>query len=232
MELRGPENTPESAPAETARHPTTRGETPHGRAGITPMERFRFEHQKANFAYWLAGGSMAFALIVVVLVTSMVGRAEKIFVLDAGGNVHYGPLVSLSGAEEMLQTVSVLATETALSRSSVGFDLPEFLRPLFLPSAMRTLSADLDAQQEDLRTRNLHQKPVVASIKGPVAVRGSKRMEITGKLIRSGMYSDRAIYEEADFTLALTFSRNPNIGAVACYPWVVSSIDLTVEDAK
>ena len=231
MELRGSDVSEQQTPTPTS-HPTTRGETPKGRPGITPLEMFRFEHQKANLAYWVAGGSLAFALVVVAFVSASVGRTEKVFVLDAAGNVHYGPLVTLSSSLEMLQTVSVLATQTAMSRSSVGFDLPEFTKALFRPIALGKLEEGLDAQTPDLRARALHQKPVITQITGPVSEGSGQRMEVIGKVIRAGIFGGRAIYEEAPFKIVFTFIRNPNIGDVACYPWVVSSLEITEEPAE
>lgn len=212
--------------------PTTRGETPVGKPPITPLVRFKFEHQKARASYLVAAGALVFSMCIIAFIISRLGANEKIYVLDAAGNVHFGMLEDVADNKELLQTQAMLAAFVTFTRSAAGYDMAEYIKPLFMPIPQRTLDDDLNRQMKDIRTRNLQQKPVVQEVLGPVNAGLSKRMHVTGRLIRSGVFSGRALYEEVPFSLSLSFKRNDSAMAAKAYPWVISEVVIEVTEQQ
>lgn len=178
-------------------------------------------------------------LSIVVCLASMAGAylivragrsSERILVLDSQGNVLAGPVEALASSQGFFHTSALCAANAALQRSGAGFDLYELLRLYFGPRALQKLEDDLHRRIEDMRRRNLQQKPIVDSVAAPVVAGDARLVEVRGRLITAGAFGGQAFYQEPAFALLLTYRRNPNLGQVGAYPWICEDVELKIDE--
>ena len=185
------------------------------------------EHRrKAELWKWVALGTCLSALLVCFLSIRELRAEERILVLDAAGNVLSGPVEGLAESKGFFTLTTLYCANTALQRSSEGFDLYELLHLYFSPRAVEKLESHWQAQKEDARARNLQQKPIVDLVGEPVKAGSLRVVEARGRIIRAGAYAGRSFYEEVPFTLVLSFKRNPELGKAGAYPWLCEDLDL------
>lgn len=196
----------------------------------TPGQLALGERRRADFWRTLSLGVCLSALCVSFLIVRAGRATEHILVLDPQGNILAGPVEALASSQGFFHTSALCATNAALQRSGAGFDLYELLRLYFGPRAMQKLEDDLHARIDDMRRRNLQQKPVVESVASPVVAGDARLVEVRGRLVTVGAFGGQSFYQEPAFVLLLTYRRNPNLGQAGAYPWLCHDIDLKIEE--
>lgn len=160
------------------------------------------------------------------------GRAtERVLVLDPAGNVYAGPLETLSESRDFFQTTTLFAVNAALQRSPAGFDLYDLLKLYFTPRAVQKLEEDLQRRREDVRTRNLQQKPLIETVGAPVKAGSNRLVEVRGRVVCVGAYAGQSFYDEPPFSMVLVFRKNPNLGKAGAYPWICDDFELRLNDS-
>lgn len=211
-----------STPRPADRQPSASAHTP---SVVALAERGRADLWKG-----IALGVCLLALGLAWL-TIRAGRAtERILVLDAAGNVYAGPLETLAESRDFFQTSALFAVNAALQRSPAGFDLYDLLKLYFTPRALQKLEEDLQRRREDVRLRNIQQKPLIETVGAPVRAGANRLVEVRGRVVSAGAYAGRTFYDEPPFTLVLVFRRNPNLGAAGAYPWICDDFELNLND--
>lgn len=208
------------------------GDFPQPASRHTPSALALMEKRRSDF--W-RGTSIAVCLVALALsyLTIRAGRAtEKIFVMDPTGNIHAGPLEALSQSPRFFHVTAIYATNVALQRSPVGFDLFELLKLYYTPRAIAKLQDDHKAREPELRRRNLQWKPIIESIGDPVSAGAHRLVEVRGRLITAGAYANRSFYDESAFVLVLTLAKNTDLGKSGNYPWVCADFELKIVPAK
>lgn len=197
----------------------------------TPSYYALLAHRRADLWRMAALAICLLALLLSFLIVRASRATEQILVLDPQGNILAGPLEPLAASRGFFHTTALCATNAALQRSTAGFDLYELLRLYFGPRALQKLEDDLQARGEDIRRRNLQQKPVVESVADPVVAGDSRLVEVRGRLVTAGAFGGQAFYHEPPFTLVLSFRRNPNLGQSGAFPWICEDLELRIKDA-
>jgi hypothetical protein len=173
-------------------------------------------------------GVLFVGLILVWLSIQAATREQKVMVIDPVGGLTQGPLEPLASSKGFFSITSINATQAALQRSSVGFDLQEMLPVYFSAKARRTLDEDLGARADDVRRRRLSLKPVIDSIALPQTAGDTRVVRVGGRLQTYGAVNGRIFYDEPVFELVLVFRGNADLANKAAMPWIVDEIDLAM----
>ncbi len=171
-----------------------------------------------------------FIAVVVVLVGAAVERIqlaktlkerEHVVIVDPAGTFFVSPLLQFQEARELHAEQSTLAAVAFLERNPKGFDHPELLKQMFLKRANAKASAQWSSDEPEFKAKQLHQKVEVGKIEFLQTRSDTVLTEVSGQLIRSGIFQDRLFTEAVPFTLKLKMRRNPNMLENGRFPTAV-----------
>ncbi len=219
--------------AEEARRETERdGDAVRPRPAFTPAQRWLSEHQRAARTKNVTIAVLLAGLLVSWLTVRAAVSDQKAIVIDPVGGVTVGPLESLSNSRGFFDITTINATQVALQRSTVGFDLQDLLPLYFTSRARRTLDEDQSHRAEEVRRRHLSTKPVISQITPPEPAGDAKIVKVAGKLQITGVVNGRVFYDDPPFELLLVFRSNADLANRAAMPWLVDEIDLAVASSE
>jgi hypothetical protein len=171
-----------------------------------------------------------FAFTVAVLLLSAIDRyhiisqfkqRERVVIIDPAGTYYLSPLLQFSEARDMHIQQAELATMAFLERNPKDFDNADLLKLLFLKSALGKAQDERLKEAVEFRAKQLHQKAEVGRI-DILATRDNEVLAaVTGQIIRSGIFQDKAFTEAFPFTLRLRLIRNPNMALNGRFPTAV-----------
>jgi hypothetical protein len=171
-----------------------------------------------------------FFFTVTVLLLSAIDRyhlvsqfkqRERVVIIDPAGTYYLSPLLQFSEAKELHVQQAELATLAFLERNPKEFDNPDLLKLLFLKSAFAKAQDERISESVEFRAKQLHQKVEIGRI-DILATRDNEVLAaVTGQLIRSGIFQDKAFTEAFPFTLRLRLVRNPNMALNGRFPTAV-----------
>ena len=171
-----------------------------------------------------------FFFTVVVLVLSAIDRyhivslfkqRERVVIIDPAGTYYLSPLLQFLEAKDLHVQQAELATMAFLQRNPKDFDNADLLKLLFLKSALGKAQDERLKEAVEFRAKQLHQKAEIARIQ-ILATRDNEVLAaVTGQIIRSGIFQDKAFTEAFPFTLRLRLIRNPNMALNGRFPTAV-----------
>jgi hypothetical protein len=171
-----------------------------------------------------------FAFTVAVLLLSAVDRyhiiaqfkeRERVVILDPAGTYYLSPLLQFAEAKQLHVQQAELATMAFLERSPKDFDNSDLLKLLFLKPAFNKAQNERLSEAVEFRAKQLHQKAEIGQI-DILATRDNEVLAaVTGQIIRSGIFQDKAFTEAFPFTLRLRLIRNPNMALNGRFPTAV-----------
>jgi hypothetical protein len=171
-----------------------------------------------------------FFFTVAVLLLSAIDRyhiisqfkqRERVVIIDPAGTYYLSPLLQFSEAKDLHVQQAELATMAFLERNPKDFDNADLLRLLFLKSALGKAQDERLKEAVEFRAKQLHQKAEIARI-DILATRDNEVLaDVTGQIIRSGIFQDKAFTEAFPFTLRLRLLRNPNMALNGRFPTAV-----------
>jgi hypothetical protein len=171
-----------------------------------------------------------FAFTVVVLLLSAMDRyhlvsqfkqRERVVIIDPAGTYYLSPLLQFTEAKDLHVQQAELAALAFLERNPKDFDNPELLKLLFLKKALGKAQDERISESVEFRSKQLHQKSEISRI-DILATRDSEVLAaVTGQIIRSGIFQDKAFTEAFPFTLRLRLIRNPNMALNGRFPTAV-----------
>jgi len=148
-------------------------------------------------------------------------QRERVVVLDPSGTFHVAPLLKFDEARDLHAEQSTLATVAFLERNPKGFDHDDLLNQMFLKNALVKAQAERATEDAEFTAKQLHQKAEIAKIAILQTRENFVLTEVTGQLVRTGIFQDRAFAEAVPFTLAFKFQRNPNMVQNGRFPSAV-----------
>ena len=148
-------------------------------------------------------------------------QQEHVVIIDPAGTFYVSPLLKFERANELHAQQSTLATIAFLERNPKDFDHPELLRQMFLKAAMEKAQAQRSAEDSEFKAKQLHQKAEVAKIDLLETRADAVLTQVTGQLIRSGVFQEKAFSEAVPFTLKLKMRRNPNMVENGRFPTAI-----------
>jgi hypothetical protein len=171
-----------------------------------------------------------FAFTVAVLLLSAIDRyhivsqfkqRERVVIIDPAGTYYLSPLLQFQEAKELHVQQAELATMVFLERNPRDFDNPDLLKQVFLKSAFNKAQDERISEAVEFRSKQLHQKAEIGRI-DILATRDNEVLAVvTGQIIRTGIFQDRAFTEAFPFTLRLRLIRNPNMALNGRFPTAV-----------
>src|ERR1022692_4813816 len=151
-----------------------------------------------------------FAFTVTVLLLSAIDRyhivsqfkqRERVVIIDPVGTYYLSPLLQFSEAKDLHVQQAELATMAFLERNPRDFDNPDLLKLMFLKSAIGKAQDEKIKESVEFRAKQLHQKAEIGQI-DILATRDNEVLAaVTGQIIRSGIFQDKAFTEAFPFTL-------------------------------
>ncbi|HWC58738.1 MAG TPA: hypothetical protein VHC44_03520 [Verrucomicrobiae bacterium] len=203
--------------------------TPTQPEGIVPVRKHRFDLTRLLVLrdrlpwFW-------FAFTVVVLLLSAIDRyhivsqfkqRERVVIIDPAGTYYLSPLLQFAEAKDLHIQQAELATMVFLTRNPKDFDNPDLLKLLFLKPALAKAQDERIKESVEFRAKQLHQKAEIGRI-DILATRDNEVLAaVTGQIIRSGIFQDKAFTEAFPFTLRLRLLRNPNMALNGRFPTAV-----------
>jgi hypothetical protein len=171
-----------------------------------------------------------FFVAAVILVISAVDRyhlaaqfkqRERVVIVDPAGTYYVSPLLQFQEAKQMHVQQAELAALAFLQRGPKDFDHPDLLKQLFLKSALVKAQDEKNRENAEFRAKQLHQKAEI----GRIDILSTRESEVfaavTGQIIRSGVFQDKAFTEAFPFMLRLRLIRNPNMALNGRFPTAV-----------
>ena len=163
---------------------------------------------------------MGAAIDRFVLVQSFKQR-ERVVVLDPSGTYHVAPLLKFDEAKDLHAEQSTLATIAFLERNPKGFDHDDLMKQMFLKNALVKAQTERTSEEPEFAAKQLHQKAEIAKITILQTRENFVLTQVTGQLVRTGIFDDKAFAEAVPFTLAFKFQRNPNMVQNGRFPSAV-----------
>jgi len=171
-----------------------------------------------------------FFFTVTVLLLSAIDRyhiisqfkqRERVVIIDPAGTYYLSPLLQFQEAKDLHVQQAELATMAFLERNPRDFDNADLLKLMFLKSALGKAQDERIKESVEFRAKQLHQKAEIGQI-DILATRDNEVLAaVTGQIIRSGIFQDKAFTEAFPFTLRLRLIRNPNMALNGRFPTAV-----------
>jgi hypothetical protein len=209
---------------------TGNGTPPPARPRFNPARIFVEKDRLAWF--W-------FVFAMVVLVAAATDRffliqgfkqRERVIVMDPAGTYYVSPILKFQEAKELHAQQSTLATIAFLERSPKGFDNEDLLKQVFLKQALEKAQAHAFSEEPEFKSKQLHQKAEIKQIDILQTREDFVLTQVTGQLIRNGVFQDKAFSEAIPFKFSLKFLKNPNMVLNGRFPTAVS--DFKYEAAR
>ena len=154
-------------------------------------------------------------------IVSQFKQRERVVIIDPAGTYYLSPLLQFQEAKELHVQQAELATLAFLERNPKEFDNPDLLKLVFLKSAFNKAQDERISESVEFRAKQLHQKVEIGRIDILATRENEVLAAVTGQLIRSGIFQDRAFTEAFPFTLRLRLIRNPNMAMNGRFPTAV-----------
>jgi hypothetical protein len=138
-------------------------------------------------------------------------QRERVVVIDPAGTFYVSPVLKFQEAKQLHAQQSTFAAIALLSRSPKGFDNEDLLKLMFSKPATEKANAQRLTEEAEFKAKQLHQKVEIARIDILQTREDFVLTQVTGQLIRNGIFQDKAFSESLPFKLSLKFIRNPNM---------------------
>jgi hypothetical protein len=201
-----------------------------GNGQHAPMPRKRFNPtrifvEKDMLAWFWFG----FAMLVIAgaaidrhfLVEGFKQR-ERVVVIDPANTFYVSPLLKFEEAKDLHAQQSILAATAFLERNPKGFDNEPLLKQIFLKSAMAKAAASRTAEEPEFKAKQLHQKAEISRVDILNTREDVVLTQVSGQLVRNGIFQDKAFTEAVPFKLLLRLQRNPNMVQNGRFPTAVN----------
>jgi hypothetical protein len=200
--------------------PTSR--PPHIRIrSADPTRVFIDRDRLARFWFLAAATVLVGAAVERIHLARTLKERERVVIVDPAGTFFVSPLLQFQEARELHAQQSTLAAVAFLERNPKGFDHPELVKQMFLKNAHEKARTQWSGEEAEFKAKQLHQKAEIAKIDFLETRSDAVLTQVTGQLIRSGVFQERAFSEAVPFTLKLKMRRNPNMVENGRFPTAI-----------
>jgi len=163
--------------------------------------------------FWFLFAMLVFVLAAVdrAILVNKFNQRERVVVIDPAGTFYVSPVLKFQEAKQLHAQQSTFAAIAFLSRSPKGFDNEDLLKLIFSKRATEKASAQRLTEEAEFKAKQLHQKVEIARIDILQTREDFVLTQVSGQLIRNGIFQDKAFSEAVPFKLSLKFIRNPNM---------------------
>ena len=187
----------------------------------SPVRLFVDRDRLAWWWFLCAGAILIAAAFDRYHLVSAFKQQERVVIIDPASTFYVSPLLKFDEAGELHAQQSTLATIALLQRNPKDFDQPEMLKQMFLKSAYEKALAQQFSEGPEFKAKQLHQKPEIARIDVLETRVDAVLTQVTGQLIRNGIFQDKAFTESIPFSLKLKLQRNPNMVENGRFPTAI-----------
>lgn len=189
---------------------------------MNPVRVFVDKERLAFFWFVVAMLAVGCALVTPFFLVQKFKERERIVVIDPAHTYYVSSLLSFEEAKELHAQQTTLATTAFLERNPNGFDSPELLKRLFLKFANDKAFSQQASEAAEFKAKQLHQKAEVGQINILQTRENFVLTQVTGQLIRTGIFQEKAFSEAIPFKLAFKMRRNPDMTQNGRFPTAVS----------
>lgn len=182
----------------------------------------RYASYRQQARAWMAAFLLSAAINHVQWFFPRNYEPEWVLVLDQSEGVFRGKPSRFKSALPMHQFYGRMATTAFLTRNPLGVDDAELLGMCFLPQALSQAEAAIKGEFAELQEKQLHQKPEIGSVVVLETRDNRVLLQISGQLVRTGVFQKQRFSETPKFELFLTLLRNPDLSRNQRWPLAVS----------
>jgi hypothetical protein len=186
-----------------------------------PIRVFVDKDRLARFWFLAAVAVLIGAAIERIHLARTLKERERVVIVDPAGTFFVSPLFHFQEARELHAQQCTLAAVAFLERNPKDFDHPDLLKQMFLKQAYEKARSEFTAEEPEFKAKQLHQKAEIAKIDFLETRSDAVLTQVTGQLIRSGVFQERAFTEAVPFTLKLKMLRNPNMVENGRFPTAI-----------
>jgi hypothetical protein len=186
-----------------------------------PIRVFVDKDRLAKFWFLAAVAVLVGEAIERIHLARTLKERERVVIVDPAGTFFVSPLLHFQEARELHAQQSTLAAVAFLERNPKDFDHPDLLRQMFLKQAYEKARSEFTAEEPEFKAKQLHQKAEIAKIDFLETRSDAVLTQVSGQLIRSGVFQERAFTEAVPFTLRLKMLRNPNMVENGRFPTAI-----------
>jgi hypothetical protein len=203
------------------------------RSTVPPAQRAKNIHRSDPVRILIDKDRLArfwFLAVIVVLIGAAIERIhlirtlkerERVVIVDPAGTFFVSPVLQFQEAKQLHAEQSILATVAFLERNPKGFDHPDLLKQMFLKHAQEKAHAEWTSEESEFKAKELHQKAEIGKIDILQTRSDAVLTQVSGQLIRTGIFQERAFSEAVPFTLKLKMLRNPNMVQNGRFPTAI-----------
>ncbi len=191
------------------------------RRDVDPVRVFIDRDRLARFWFLVTVAVLISAAVERIHLARVLKEQERVVIVDPAGTFFVSPLLQFQEARELHAQQSTLAAIAFLERNPKGFDHPELLKQMFLKAALEKAQTERAAEEPEFKAKQLHQKAELAKIDILETRADAVLTQVSGQLIRSGIFQERAFTEAVPFTLKLKMRRNPNMVENGRFPTAI-----------
>lgn len=193
-----------------------------GKIAFDPKQIFVNKDRTALLWFWVAVLSVGFAAGQPHFLIGKLKQRERVVIVDPAGTYYVSPLLDFQEAKEFHAQQSMLAVMAFLERNPKGFDSSELLKQVFLKAAFDKAQKQMFSEADEFRSKQLHQKAEIAKIDILETREDVVMTQVTGQLIRTGIFEQKAFSEAIPFKLSFKIRRNPDMSKNGRFPTAVS----------
>lgn len=149
-------------------------------------------------------------------------QRERVVIIDPAQTYYISPLLQFQEAKELHVQQATLAANALLERNPKDFDHADLLKQMFLKNALQKAQDHRTREAVEFRSKQLHQKSEVARVDILATRENEVLTTITGQVIRTGIFQEKAFTEAFNFKLSLRLVRNPNMAVNGSFPTAVA----------
>ena len=206
---------------ETKTTPTGTVSVPNSRKGFDLARLLVLRDRLPWFWFFFTVAVLLLSAIDRYHIISQFKERERVVIIDPAGTYYLSPLLQFSEAKQLHVQQAELATMAFLERNPKDFDNPDLLKLMFLKKAYEKAQDERISESVEFRAKQLHQKAEIGRI-DILATRDNQVLAaVTGQVIRTGIFQDKAFTEAFPFTLRLLMLRNPNMALNGRFPTAV-----------
>lgn len=186
-----------------------------------PVRIFINKDRLARCWFFIAATVIVGSAIERIHFARTMKERERVVIVDPSGTFFVSPLLQFQEARELHAQQSTLTAVAFLERNPKGFDHPELLKQMFLKTAHEKASKQWSAEEAEFKAKQLHQKAEIAKIDFLETRTDAVLTQVSGQLIRIGIFQERAFSEAVPFVLKLKMRRNPNMVENGRFPTAI-----------
>jgi hypothetical protein len=200
------------------------------RRATNPTRLFVDRDRLAWWWFLFAGAVLIAAALDRYHLVNAFKQRERVVIIDPAQTFYVSPLLKFEEANDLHAQQSTLAAIAFLERNPKDFDHLDLLRQMFLKGALEKARTQRFAEEPEFKAKQLHQKAEIARIDVLETRADAVLTQVTGQLIRNGVFQDKAFTEAIPFTLKLKLQRNPNMVENGRFPTAIK--DFKYEPAR